>query len=74
MSVDEAVPPEERPTLLGFRVAVRPTGVTDVDSVTAPEKLLMLARLIVVVFEELKPIMKLWRLLEMLKSRPTLRV
>ena len=74
MSVDEPVPPDERPTLVGLRFAVKPTGVIDVESVTVPEKLLMLARLIVVVFEELRPIMRLGRLLEMLKSWPTLRV
>jgi len=74
VSVDEPVPPEDRPTLLGFRVAVRPIGVTDVDSVTVPEKLLMLPRLIVVVFDEPSWTMRLGRTLDMLKSWPTLRV
>jgi hypothetical protein len=74
VSVDEPVPPDERPTLLGFRVAVKPDGATEVDSVTVPEKLLMLARLIVVMFDEPRLTMRLGRTLDMLKSGPTLGV
>ena len=73
MSVDVPVPPDERLTPLGFRVAVILDGATEVDSVTVPAKLLMLARLIVVVFDEPKLTMRLGRMLDMLKSGPTLR-
>jgi hypothetical protein len=74
VSVDEPVPPDERPKLLGLRVAVRPDGATEVDNVTIPEKLLTLARLIVVVFDEPSWTTRLGRTLDMLKSGPTLRV
>jgi len=44
--VVEAEPTEERLTLAGLRDAVRPVGETAADSVTVPEKLFRLARLI----------------------------
>jgi len=50
--VDEADPPEERLTLVGFIEAVRPDGDADAERVTVPEKLLRLARLIVDVPEK----------------------
>ena len=45
-------PPATRSTLVTFSDAVKPDGETDVASETDPEKLLMLDRMILEVFEE----------------------
>jgi len=72
--VDAPLPPLVRLTLAGLRAVVRPAGETVVVRDIVPEKLLMLDRLIVVVFEVPVWMVRLERLLERLKSGPTTSV
>ncbi len=68
MSVEEAVPPGVRLTLVGLSDAVTPAGVTDVERLTVPVKPARLVRVTVEVPEAPTCIVKLAGLEEMLKS------
>jgi len=66
--VDDALPPADNPTLVGLRAVVTPDGEEEAESETVPEKLLMLARLIVEVPEDPDWKVRLDGFDEMLKS------
>ncbi len=66
--VDDADPPDERVTLVGLTVDVKPEGETVDESDTVPEKVFKLARLMVAVAEEPDWSVRLEELLEILKS------
>ncbi len=75
MRLEEAVPPGLRLTLAGLAEAVRPLGVTDVESVMVPVNPLKLLSVIDDVPEEPAGMVRLDGLDEMVKSpTPTVTV